>query len=124
MNQSFFDLEQVERNWDLAHRPESIAAPEPIRSVKAPVDTFAVARTDLARLHELMGETVPEQMPTLVKFVERITRALEAVEKASKSGDETAKVPDKELIAMYAELDDAIFDLEDLLEVFTMTQTR
>lgn len=108
-----FDIKKIRRNWQLlgtdGDRHDGKLAATP-----APLDPFVAARHDLARLRELLASQFAPHAATLAPFTRRIEEAaalLEAATSGKSAGDPKA---------LRAELQDALFDLEDLLEVFSL----
>lgn len=120
MSDDHFDLKKVRRNWDLAVETGRGKAPGPLADVKTPLDPFVAAREDMARLRELLTSELSRERKTLEPFLSRIERALtqmQAVVDPTVQGDGTQA---GDVDSLRPELDDALYDLEDLLEVLTM----
>lgn len=108
------DLKKIRRNWELASTLEPDQPGGKLGAVPPPLDPFAAARGDLTRVRELLASEFAEHLPTLAPFVRRVDDALEALEAlASGQGQGDAR-------ALRAELHDALYDVEDLLEVFSL----
>ena len=109
-----FDLKKIRRNWELAGASDGDRPGGKLASVAPPLDPFVAARGDLARLRELLASDFSDHTPALSPFLRRVDGAiagLEAVASGQAEGDARA---------LRAELHDALFDIEDLLEVFSM----
>jgi hypothetical protein len=113
-----FDLKKIRRNWQLAGALGDDQPQGRIAAVPAPLDPFVAARHDLTRLRELLASQFEEHSATLAPFTRRIDEAISRLEQvtAARSQDDPA--------ALRAELEDALFDLEDLLEVFSLPRRR
>jgi hypothetical protein len=111
-----FDLKTLQRNWLLAERPGPASVPAKIAAVPAPLDPFEAARVDLARLRQLIEVHTGARAPALELFVKRVEAAIASIDSASRAGDDPAEAR--------LELDDALADLEDLLEVSTAMGRR
>lgn len=125
MSGSHFDLKKIKRNWELAVTAEPSAPPKRVADVPSPADPFVSARLDFAKLSSLVIADLGREIDTVRPFLERVDRALTALESAtapvSRDSDATASEP-ADLAPLRDELDDALFDLEDLLEVLTLVK--
>jgi hypothetical protein len=121
MSSDLFDLHKIQRNFELASSPhegrDRLKAPP----LEAPADPFAVAREELAAAWSQASSELSAHDAALRPFFERVAAAIDALEAAHhppSSGEGQGERPD--LAPLREELDDALFDLEDMLEVFTM----
>lgn len=115
-----FDLESVRRRWartaSVGAQAGAPATPNPpstptvaaTRPV-APLDPFDRARADLAELRRCVAADLRHEAATLEPFLLRVERAVAQIEQTSDDPK-----------ALHAELEDALFDLEDLLEALTL----
>lgn len=110
-----FDLKKIRRNWQLAGSFERSLPPGPLAEVSPPLDPFVAARHDLTRLRELVGAQFEPHIETLLPFLRRIDDAIARIEKVA-----SGSAPGEDSKALREELQDALFDLEDLLEVFSL----
>lgn len=102
-----------------ASRPFSNVTPvakgTPSHPSPAPFDPFDRARGDLLELRRaLAADLGPEARTAVDPFLRRVEQAVTQIETAH------AATPPADPKALRAELDDALFDLEDLLEAFTI----
>lgn len=112
------DIKKILRNWELPGDEGASAMPRRLAETRAPLDPFAAARGDLARLRPLLAARFDRDMDSILPFLKRIDDAIAAMQDSiSSAADRAAAEPADEL---RAELDDALFDLEDLLEVLSM----
>jgi hypothetical protein len=118
MSDDQFDIKKLRRRWDLAVPPDVRGAPPGwLAGARAPLDPFVAARHELGRVRELVRSQVSREVETVEQFLARVEAAIGALEAASSPAAEGSAAEDP---ALRAELDDALFDLEDILEVFTM----
>jgi hypothetical protein len=121
MSDDQFDIKKLRRRWDLAVPPDVRGAPPGwLAGARAPLDPFVAARHELGRVRELVRSQVSREVETVEQFLARVEAAIGALEAASSPAAEGSAAPEAEDPALRAELDDALFDLEDILEVFTM----
>ena len=110
-----FDVDQIRRNWERALLPaEPARAPAPPAPPLAPPppDPLALARSDLGHLETLVVSQFASQRPLIDPFVQQVRSHLDAIDEALAAG--------QPLAPLRAELDRALADLEDMLEVAMM----
>lgn len=108
-----FDIKKLQRKWDLAVQHERGAPPGDLGKVRAPRDVTLAASEELARIRSLIGSSLDgKDLETAGRFAERVEAAVAAI--TAQEGEPEAR----------AVLDEALFDLEDILEVFTMIKKR
>ncbi len=129
-----FDLDQVARNWELLANPERERPVGPLAAVKAPLDFLVAAREELVQIRALIVREAPEKAETLDHFLRRAEaavtqldeaiqadgRALAAAREAAAAAGAGKPPPGpalSNLTPLRSELHEALFDLEDLLEV-------
>ena len=71
-----------------------------------------------------MRNECERDLATVQPFLDRVRRALDALESATapSTADASAPASSVDLSPLREELDDALFDLEDLLEVLTLVK--
>jgi hypothetical protein len=112
-----FDLETVRRNFERAVVPEVPTLPAKIADVRRPRDPIALARADLARVKVLAEIELPKHRETLAPFFAQATGALDRLEKIA-AGEPSTEPPEDPAVVR-EDLQAAIHDLEDLVEVFS-----
>jgi hypothetical protein len=136
-----FDHDMVSRNWGLVAVPEPDRLAGPLAAVQAPLDPFVAARGELTQIRALIGREAPDHALTLDPFLRRAEQAvarldeelrqeslaLAAVREAADRGGEGSPPPappPAETAPLREELQAALADLEDLLEVFLFVSRK
>ena len=126
MPDDHFDLKKVRRNWDLAVTPPAPAPPERLAEVRPALDPFVAAESDIARLRGLIAAELADHAETLAPFLGQLDRAVGRLRAATAAGPASVRAeggePPLDATEIREELDKALFDLEDLIEVFTMVR--
>jgi hypothetical protein len=116
---SHFDLEAVRKNWQRAITPDDSGIPPKVASVETPMDPFVVARANVARSKTLARQMLPSRFETMEPFFSRVEQILDRMEASANAADVAEKTePADDPAALREELDLALHDIEDLLEVF------
>lgn len=125
-----FDLERLRRNFDRAIAPAPPPLPPRFAEVQAPLDPYPEARRLLERITALARQRFPDRQKSLAPFLAEAADLLHRMQAASAPSSEgassaagegapgTEAPPKEDVAALRGQLQEVLYDLEDLFEVY------